>query len=244
MIVFTISMLGHTFAHRIFAQMARDFAFSPLLLRKLIVINLILITFFVMISDSTTSLWLFIGILLITLKFFPALLRFFLLRRLQNALIPLLDMVLLGLQSGKSFRAALRFAVENQRGWMRHQFMEIYESLMLAENVIVMKSALLEDLRRELAEIDRSKNRTIDQLRALRREIKMLQNFRRRSGQVSQQIKMQAIIVTVLFLSLNLFVIRQFGFAENKNLILGSSLVFGIGLGAIFWMGRSFKWKV
>lgn len=244
LIVFSISMLGHAFAHRIFARMARDFAFSPHLQRNLIVFNLLFIAFLTMLSPSITSLWLFIGILLITLKFFPPVLRIFLRRELQKCLIPFLDMVILGLQTGKSFRSSLLFAIESQRGWVRHQLTEIYDSMLLAENVIDMKSAVLKDLRRELVEIDRSKNRSIEQLRALRRELKMLESFRRRSGQVSQQIKMQAIIVTALFVALNIFVIKQFGFQENKNLILGAVLTFFAGLFAVFLIGRRLKWKV
>jgi hypothetical protein len=84
----------------------------------------------------------------------------------------------------------------------------------------------------------------VDQLRALRKEIKMLEDFRRRSGQVTQQLKMQAIIVTALFSALLLFVIKQFGFQEHRNLIFCTSSTFILGLISIFWMGRRFKWKV
>ena len=123
-------------------------------------------------------------------------------RRLSSALIPLLDSVILGLQSGKSFRISLHTAIENQSGWRRNQLREIYNSLVTAENVIAVKSSLLKDLQTELGEIDRSQNRTVDQVKALRRHLKLQENFRRRSGQVTQQIKMQAIIVTALFVAL------------------------------------------
>ena len=244
LIVFLVSMLGHTLAHRILAQMARDFAFSPQLLHHLHVINLFIIVFFAIGSRSTLALWLFIGILLITLKFFPVVLRIFLLKRMRDVLVPFLDAVILGLQTGKSFRSSLHAAIEIQGGWVRHQLMEIYDSLVMSENVIAMKSTLLADLQRELAEIDRSKSRCLDQLRALRKDIKMLQDFRRRSGQVTQQLKMQAIIVTALFLALLLFVIRQFGFQEHRKLIFGAVMAFILGLIWIFLMGRRIKWKV
>jgi hypothetical protein len=237
-------MLGHTFAHRIFVQMARDFAFSPFLLRHLLIMNLSLIAFFALISDSAMMLWLFIGILLITLKFFPMILRIFLLKRLRDILVPFLDSIILGLQTGKSFRSAFHASIEMQSGWIRHQFMEIYDSMVMSENVIAMKSALLADLQKEFIEIDRSKSRCVDQLRALRKDIKMLEDFRRRSGQVTQQLKMQAIIVTALFVALLVFVIKQFGFQAQKNLIFGASIVFIFGLLTVFLMGRRFKWKV
>lgn len=244
MIVFLVSMLGHTLAHRILVQMARDFAFSPQLLRQLHVTNLFIIAFLAIVNRSNLALWLFIGILLVTLKFFPLVLRIFLLKRLRSVLVPFLDAVILGLQTGKSFRSALHGAIENQSGWVRYQLMEIYDSLVMSENVIAMKSTLLADLQRELAEIDRSKSRCIDQVRALRKDIKTLEDFRRRSGQVTQQLKMQAIIVTGLFLALLMFVIKQFGFEEHRKLIFGSSMTFFLGLMWIFWMGKKVKWKV
>ncbi|KHD88023.1 MAG: hypothetical protein OM95_10880 [Bdellovibrio sp. ArHS] len=244
LIFFMISMIGHVLVHRILSSMARDFAFSQQLFRSLAISNLVVISFITAIMPSAPSLWLFIGILLITLKLFPPILRFFLQKGMRSALIPLLDGVILGLQTGKSFRSSLYAAIENQSGWRRHQLMELYQSLAMSENVIAMKSALLQDFRDDLQEIDRSQSRCIEQVKALRRDLKMHEDFRRRSGQVTQQIKMQAIIVTALYVALFLFVIMQFGFKEHKNLILTSFLIFFGGLVWIFVAGRRMKWKV
>ena len=244
-IYFMISIFGHMLAHRLFLSMAREFAFSHQLVRHLSFTNLAVICIFTLISAAApTKLWLLIGILLITLKFFPHILRILLLKRLRSSLIPLLDSVILGLQSGKSFRLSLQSAVDMQSGWVRLQLMELFESIYVAKNVIAMKSPLLKDFQAELAEIDRSQVRCVEQVRALRRHLKMQEDFRRRSGQVTQQIKMQAIIVTVLFCGLLSFVILQFGFKQNQTLILTSALVFISGLIGIFLMGRRLKWKV
>lgn len=224
--------------------MARDFAFSQQLVRSLSISNLVVIGFLSASSASALTLWLFIGILLISLKFFPIILRFFLIRRLRSALIPFLDCVILGLQTGKSFRLSLFSAVDMQSGWVHHQLKEVIESLQMSETVTAVKSALLKDLQRELVEIDRSQTRCVEQVKALRRELKMQEDFRRRSGQVTQQIKMQAIIVTALYLALFSFVIMQFGFQEHRFLILMSLLIFLGGLLWIFSVGRRMRWKV
>ncbi|MNT27442.1 hypothetical protein D3C72_1630730 [compost metagenome] len=189
-------------------------------------------------------LWLFIGILLISLKFSPKILRFILERRLATAIIPFLDAVILGLQAGQSFRSSLHAAIESQSGWIRNQLRDLYNSVVMSDEVIDLKSALLADLREEFREIDRSQMKCADQLRALRRQLKMREDFRRRSGQVTQQIKAQAIIVTALFCALAGFVIAQFGWKEHAKLILLSSAVFILGLIWIFLMGRRFKWNV
>jgi len=245
LIYFLISMFGQVLAHRTLLVIAQEFAISQHSLRLLKILNVLLMSLFAVIFHSSpVTLWLFIGIILITLKFFSPIFRFFLLRRLSSALIPLLDSVILGLQSGKSFRTSLHLAIENQSGWRRNQLREIYNSIVTSENSVSAKSALLKAFTAELLEIDRSQNRIVEQVRALRRHLKLRENFRRRSGQVTQQIKMQAIIVTALFLALLSFVIAQFGFAENRFLISISVFIFILGLFWIFSMGRRLKWKV
>ncbi|MGZ3770322.1 MAG: hypothetical protein ACXVCP_11925 [Bdellovibrio sp.] len=244
LIFFSISLIGHALAHRILLSMAWEFAFSQHLIRLLLVSNLVVIGFFTVSGVSSPTLWLFIGILLITLKFFPVILRFFLINKLRSSLIPFLDCVILGLQTGKSFRVSLSTAVDSQSGWVYHQLKEVVESLRISENVTGIKSALLKDLQREFVEIDRSQTRCVEQIKALRRELKMYEDFRRRSGQVTQQIKMQAIIVTALYLALLTFVITQFGFKPHRFLISMSFIIFSGGLLWIFSVGRRMKWKV
>lgn len=243
--LFLISMTGILLAHRTFFTSAEEFAISKhtqslFLLTFVVLISLLVLSF----HSSPVVLWLLIGIISITLKFFPNILRFFLLKRLFSALIPFLDCVILGLQTGKSFRGALSLAIENQNGWMRNQLRDIYNSIVTSDASVVIKSAAIKDFQLELLEIDRSQNRVIDQVKALRRHLKIQENFRRRSGQVTQQIKMQAIIVTALYFSLLAFVILQFGFFENANLIFFSGFIFLLGLIWIFSVGRRMIWKV
>lgn len=244
-IFFLVSLVGHALVHRRFLSMAREFSLSHQLIRTISLINFcVIIVFSIIIAPAHSTLWLFIGILLITLKFFPHIFRFFLIARLRSALIPFLDCVILNLQAGKSFRFSLQLSIEMQSGWVRHQLAEVCESLHMSKNVIALKSNLLKGFRDELVEIDQSQVRCVEQVRALRRSLKMQEDFRRRSGQVTQQIKMQAIIVTVLFVLLLVFVIMQFGFTPHRLWIFLSSFVFFVGLVWIFFMGRRIKWTV
>lgn len=244
LIVFSISLLGHALVHRLFSSVARDFAFSQQSVRTFSVANLAVIAFLTASAASPALLWLFIGILLITLKFFPAILRFFLLQRLQKALLPFLDSVILGVQTGKSFRSSCRLAVDLQSGWVKIQLHEVIESITGSDHGVAVKSALLKGFVDDLRFVDQSQSRCVEQLRALRSHYRMMESFRRRSGQATQQIKMQAIIVTALYLALFVFVIKQFGFKAHKNLMMGSASVFITGLLVVFYFGRRLKWKV
>ncbi|QLY25385.1 hypothetical protein [Bdellovibrio sp. KM01] len=241
---FMLSMIGQALVQRSLANIAREFAISQRSLRSLMILNFFAIALIAAITQSTVSLWLFFGILLISLKLFPEIFRIFLIQRLQFAVIPMLDNLVLGIQAGKSFRQSLHMAIESQSGWQRNQLREIYNSIVTSENKIAVKSAVIKDLQAELLEIDRSQTRSLDQAKALRRQYKVEENFRRRSGQVTQQIKMQAIIVTALYGALLAFVFAQFGFMNHRFLILGSLFMFVFGLFIIFSVGRRIKWKV
>lgn len=245
LILFLISMLGHTLVHRNISVITQQFSLSSNIFRSIARSNLALFAVVTAIwSQSPASLWLFIGILLISLKLFPEILRIFLIKELSRALIPLLDQVIMGLQTGNSFRVSLRAAIENQGGWKRNQLREVYESVVSTDRTSDLKSAVLKDFLLEMIEIDASQSRSVDQVRALRRQLKMQEDFRRRSGQVTQQIKMQAIIVTALFLALLTFIIGQFGYVAHRNLIFGSVSIFIVGLIWIFAIGRRMKWKI
>lgn len=245
MLHFMVSMIGYLSVHRLLAELAKEFALSSRFFAVLASIFLGMIVLIAVVCvTSPLLLWIFIGILLLSLNILPKILHAVLSRRLFLSLLPFLDHVVLGLQTGKSFRSSLISAIEMQSGWIRNQLRDLYNSMVNGEASVVMKSALLKDFRAELMEIDSSNHRLIDQVKALRRQLKLQKDFRRRSGQVTQQIKMQAIIVTALFLALLGFVIFQFGWQDHAKLIMFSSFFFILGLIIILNTGRRMKWKV
>lgn len=245
MISFLVSLLGYWIAIRTVSQVATEFSIS---IKHQQIVSAIIMIIIVVLMGSTKSssltLWLFIGILLKSLKCFPIILRILLNRRIRRTLIPYLDLVILNVQSGKSMRVSMAEAAEIQDGWIRNQLKEVHLYVFADEASPPAKSALLKRFSIELHRIARSQSKYFEQLKALRRELKMQEDFRRRSGQVSQQLKAQAIIVTALYLALLGFVIVQFGFNENRNLIFLSAAIFKSGLFSMFMIGRRMKWKV
>ena len=244
LIKFLISLFGHLLISHSITRIAEEFAFPHRMIRLFELGNLFLIAVLLFLPSSSVMLWLLIGILLISLKFFPPILRFFLLRSLRRSLIPFFDAIILSLHAGRSFRTAVAEAIEMQTPWVKIQLHEMMMSIMKTETAINVKSALLKALQEEFAEIDRSKSRCLEQMMALRREYKMIEEFRRRSVQVTHQTRLQAIIVTALYAGLLSFVIVQFGFKDHRTVIFLSLLLFAGGLIWIFLMGKRLKWKV
>lgn len=162
----------------------------------------------------------------------------------KKQILPLVDQVLLGLQTGSSFRVSLLQAIQGQSPWARQQHLEIYNSVVMNGSESRLRSRFLLEVSTEFREMDRAQNKVVDHVRAFRRQIKMEEDFRRRSGQVSQQIRLQAIIVTFLYVALLIYIISQFGFLAHLGLILFSSSLFALGLALIFMLGRRMKWKL
>ncbi len=246
LIVFLVSTIGFLIVMRTFYQVAGLFGFSKQATMTIFVSLLGLIIFAVLLLHSRPFLlWIFIGIILISLNFSPLFLKFILIRSMKKRLIPLLDQVILGLQVGQSFRSALLSAIEEQNAWFRRQLLEIYNAMITTQGASsCLSSPFIEELKLDWTEIDRSQNKIVDQVKALRRQIKIMEDFRRKSGQVTQQIKMQAIIVTALYTALLIFVSSNFGFFTNLKLILFSAAIFLGGLTWIFMIGRKMTWKV
>jgi hypothetical protein len=103
-------------------------------------------------------------------------------------------------------------------------------------------SETLKRIFEDLFRIERSQSKCAEQLRALRKRVKTIENFRRKSGLVTMQIRMQAAISALLYLGLLIFMITQFGFFSNRGVILVSGSLFLSGLVTVFVIGRRFRW--
>lgn len=244
-IIFALSVLGYSLVARIFQHLSDQFGFSKQFsITALLTLLILHVVGLVFLHQRPFVLWLFIGIIWISLNISPYFLRIHLMKSLKKQLIPLLDQVILGLQVGLSFRRALLHAIDGQSSWYRHQFLEIYNAMIVVDGIkTAARAKFLDVLMTEFIEIDRSSTKVVDQVRAFRRQVKTEEDFRRRSGQILEQVRMQAIIVTSMYVGLLVFVSLNFGFYKNLNLILFTASLFVGGLYWIFSVGRKMKWK-
>ncbi len=240
-----LSVFGFVVVTRTLMICADEFALTKQNTTMIVLFTFLLIVISIFLfQDHRFFFWIFIGIIWISLNIFPYFFRKKLIQKLKIRSISLLDEVILGLQVGKSFRTSLEQAVQNQNSWYRIQFLEIYSAVVASERPSkTTKTAFLNILIEEFRNIDQSQTKIVEQVRALRRQIKIEDDFRRRSGQVTQQIRIQAVVISFLYLALLSFVVMQFGFFQNQMLIMASSLLFIAGLAWIFLVGRGMKWK-
>jgi hypothetical protein len=238
-----ITSLGILFAHRILREAFHKIGFSNQHPRVFILITTAMLALFTLRSSYPAELWVCFGIILIFIKLSPYLFSQFLEKQIGKHTLRIIDQLVLGVQSGHSLRSSLHSLAAAEASLLRVSLQNLVHAIVVENSSAGLKSPQLMTLFDELSRIERSQSKCAEQLKAFRRHLKTLEDFRRRSGQVSLQIRMQALVSAALFAGLLLFMITQFGFSAYRGLILTSTALFLTGLVTVFVIGKRAKWN-
>lgn len=239
---FLLTSVGFVFAYRILTTSLQNIGFSNLITRLFPGFAALMILLFIFWRFHPTHLWLFFGTIFILLKLLPYFFSRYQEKLIQSHLLRLLDQLILDVQSGLSLRSALTKLSTQESSLLRVSWGNLAHAIIYEDSAAGLQSETLKNLFEELRRIDRSQSKCADQLRSLRKNLKTLENFRRRSGQVSLQIRMQAALSALLYVGLLLFVITQFGFYPHRTLIMVSGTLFFAGMVTVFVIGRRLRW--
>lgn len=237
-----LTTLGFMFAHRILASSLQKIGLSNLHARVFLILAGLMIFFFIIESPHPTLLWFLFGIIFILLRLLPHFFSRYQEKLIQSQTLRLLDHLILGVQSGQSLRSCLVIMSHQESSLLRVSLENLVHAIVFENSSAGLKSASLKNLFEELSRIEKSQSKSADQLKSLRKNLKTLEDFRRRSGQVSLQIRMQAAISALLYVGLLLFMITQFGFYQHRGLIMASATLFFSGMVTVFVIGRKFQW--
>jgi hypothetical protein len=200
--------------------------------------------FVTIIVTSPMAIWCWQILGIIILFFLPRWLETLLESELQKIVGIFLDHTILSIQAGLSLRSAVKESAQRFHGWKRYELLKASSSLIIASNKSQLQSAVLQQLFDEIRWIDESRNKTLEQFKSLRWHYKVYEDFRRKSGQISQQSRIQAVVMTLLYVALFIFNAIEFGFSGHQGLILFSVALFSTGLILVFTLGRRMKWKI
>ena len=200
----------------------------------------------VLIFSGRSLLHLWIGVFL-PLLFFLAVVAVLKARRearFREEIYHIMNRLILKMKSGKSLRHAMGDLLQEVDPFMRHKFGEIFDFVVFSQHQEKKPSAFVSAIIFELKKVDEEPHAAIRRLITYRDRLQIEAEFRRRSGQIVQQIRIQAILLSGLYLAVLLFVGREFGFRKNLSEIGISLLLFFIGLAWIVFGGRKMRWKV
>lgn len=240
---FLLTSVGFTFIHRILRTSLDKIGFPNLHSRLFLFLTGLMLTFYVIAGSCPLKLWLLFGMISILVKCLPQCFSYYQEFLIQKHLLRFLDQLVLGVQSGQSLRTSLQSLSAGESSLLRIPLQNFVHALTFENSANGLRSNTLRSLFGEMNRIEKSQSKCADQLRAMRKQIKTMKDFRRRSGQVTMQIRMQAAVSAVLYLALLFFMITQFGFYPNRRIILASAILFGAGLVTVFVIGRRNRWN-
>lgn len=164
-------------------------------------------------------------------------------KQLPQRCLLCLDHILLALKAGGSLRAAIDQIESAERSWFKPFLGELKRSIQFKSHVQT-NSKWFKSWSREVSEIEASQVKTIDQLEALRRQIKSEIYAVKRVSQVTSGPRFQAWFMSGLFIALQFYTLGG-GFEKNlAPLLILAWILFISGILLTLLLMRSMKWKI
>ncbi len=233
------------FVFRFFDFLKSDLFLTP---SELLILNkfgfFIIFSIFFIFRNNSILTWIFFVILCFLLIVIKFIIQNELKKRFDFQLVFFLDLMILNLQMGTSFRSSFKKSIPKNSKIMEKIFKKILDSLI---NEIPPKNfALLHFFAfyEQMYRADHTKSKVIDRLKSIRGHFFLLQKLKLKSSQIQKQVGLQSLILSLLYFGLIGFVIFYFGFWNNQNIIMISLLLYGMGLGGSFYLGLKKAWKV
>lgn len=204
---------------------------------------------FIFFKEQLLFSTIYIGIFLITLIFYRLILKKIAFISYEKRHLQCLDQLILLLSAGKSSQVACKYVFSQLSNWEKLIFSSMGSIFEIQNNKNTKSEDQKNDLQvnpfyfAELKLILHSNHHVIDQLKAFREGLKIRHNLRRKSRQVTQQIKAQALVAIFIFFTMSLISFNYLNLRNSIETFFISLLLFLIGLILIFFVGGQIKWK-
>lgn len=166
--------------------------------------------------------------------------------QMEKLLPYILAQILFQMRLGKSFRTSFLEFIDLESIPHRKKITKsIYENVVfLQQKNRVFRSQLLINSISELQNINKTSHSAQKMLENLYHTVKINEEFRRRSGKVLSRLRVQSLIIAVLFTISVAFSLKFFGSFWVHNYLLPSAALMIIGIFWTFLMGRKISWTL
>lgn len=166
-------------------------------------------------------------------------------KKIAQERIPILDFLISNMRSGSSLRKSLLEYSNNGKSTVGEALKEFITCLQFKKSwKTLFSKSELDFFFEEISVIDGITHRQVDRLKILRQRLKTERNFRRKSSQATIQIRMQAWVMSFMYVGMLTYICLEFGFWAHSKLILVSSSLFLVGLILVLNIGRKYSWKI
>lgn len=198
---------------------------------------------FVIFKEQIVFTLLFIGIFLLTLIFYRKIFMIFARMSYENCHLRVLDHLILLLKSGKSAQVGIKIVLNSFSGWEKIVFCALESIFELQKQERRSPFDVNPFYFEEMKLILRSNHQIAEQLQSFREGLRIRNSLRRRSRQVLQQIRAQALVSILIYFVFLYVSFTHFNLKNLPGLIFISSTLFLLGLFLIFKLGGRIKWK-
>ena len=164
-------------------------------------------------------------------------------RKFRQDFVDFIDRLILQVRSGQSFRNSLELSNTKTPLASRLKLEKIIEAIHFSQK-IESSNHFVREIFEELTSVQRFPHKTLERLCAFRRKIKIEDDFRRRSGRIVRQVRIQITFLVFLYTSVLIFVVSKFGFTANITIILWSLSFFTVGIVGFLYLGVKKQWKI
>ena len=189
------------------------------------------------------SAWYITMLALILLPILKFLLKFFRKSQIPVRSLALLDLILLNMKAGQSLRKSFSLVMDGEKSWFASFQIALVKSLELG-TVPETESEWFNSWSNEIVQIERSRNKVVEQLEILRKYLRQELNFKTKIKNATAGPRAQVIVMTLLFLGLNFLAVRNLSPEFIKTLFPIAWFLFSAGIVTALVIMRSFKWKV
>ncbi len=188
------------------------------------------------------TVFLVIGALFISLRICLQVLEQKMLNRVHHSL----KNVILQMKLGSGFRRSLELSLHYETShFMRIWLRKIYDNVVFTQHrTPTFKSQLLLKLISELKLIDKEPNSSLQRLENLYLWLKIQSEFRRKSGKVLSQVRIQSILITTIYFALLFFISEFLGYQKAFQFFPVSFSLMSLGVFTVFYLGRRMKWSL
>ena len=155
----------------------------------------------------------------------------------------LLDSTITRMKMGNSFREALHQSIESiDSGWIQDDLRELRDRMIYAQNIKIRQAKEFLFAFKTFKQADQDPQ-PLTRLHYIREAMKIEDSFSRKSRQALLQIRLQSLIMTILYLALFIVVLWYYQ-TQFLTLMLFSLCLFVIGSALIFILGRKIRWTL
>jgi Flp pilus assembly protein TadB len=166
-------------------------------------------------------------------------------QQMQNQLHHFVQQMILNMKMGSSFRLALQLAAENQTSLhTKKWFGKIYENVVFTQHENIKKVSQMHlKVIRELKHIDHDSHQAISRLENMHAWLRTQSEFRRRSGKALLHVRVQAVVIGVLYIAVIIFMSHFVGFQFLQKFLPLSAGLMLLGLIIVLFQGRRMRWS-